>query len=151
MTVLTPKSEHVKLALLYSTDALEQLSVAEAVFIGNPTEPFAVKANVMSFTVITGDNSSNTLMAFVATLVLPEASVAVMVNVTEPTSEQSNDVGDTDTRMLASAVQLSTILSITSSESIVAKPSLSRLTATGVGSTVIVGESSSTTVATMPG
>ena len=67
----------------------------------------------------------------------PDASVAVIVTVTDPASEQSNVLGETLTVMFASGVQLSTTSLTTSLVVIEASPFASRATTTGSASTVI--------------
>ena len=148
VTVLTPTSEQVNVEALYSTDGLlEQLSEAVAVPTGIVTTPLLVRLSVISDTAITGDVLSTTLIAFVAIDVFPEASVAVIVTVTEPKSLQSTELGETD--ITGVAVQLSTA-DAKALTSTLAEPFASNTTSTGVETTVIEGASSSTTEAVMP-
>ena len=54
VTVFAPRSEHVNVVVLYSTDALVQLSRAVAVPNGRATDPFAPRSSEILLTEITG-------------------------------------------------------------------------------------------------
>ena len=116
----------------------EQLSVAEAVVAGKftvPPEP-NVKVNEAG-AVIVGEIVSTTVTLFVAVEAFPLPSVAVIVTVSLPKSEQPKLVVLKLT--VGAVVQLSVVLDTTSDVEIDPEPFASRYTVTADPTVAIVG------------
>ena len=119
-----------------------QLSVADAVLPGRVTEPLEPIDNVTAAgAVIAGEIVSRITTAFVAVLVLPLASVAVIVIVLDPNSLQSKLDWLNET---LTTEQLSEVDATTSEARIVAAPLLFNQAVTGPLTVDIDGDIAST-------